>query len=150
MDAEHGHLRELLTAAKELVESKERALYAAIQSVKEAADFALQAAERATLKSDAATEKRFDGVNEFRAALGDQQRTLMPRSEVDVIFRGLTKQLEDQNTLIAAQNVRLVAISAEVSGKKEGLQNGWGFAVGAVGIFLAILSIASFFLRHGA
>ncbi len=35
--------------------------------------------DKAILKAEEAAEKRFDGVNEFRAQLGDQQRTLIPK-----------------------------------------------------------------------
>jgi len=40
-----------------------------------------QAMELAVNKAEAATEKRFESVNEFRAQLGDQSRTFMPRIE---------------------------------------------------------------------
>jgi hypothetical protein len=41
------------------------------------------ATERALEKADKATEKRFDGVNEFRAVLTDQQRTFLTRAEFE-------------------------------------------------------------------
>jgi hypothetical protein len=43
---------------------------------------ALRAAEKATDKADAASEKRFEGVNEFRETLKDQQSTFITRTEV--------------------------------------------------------------------
>jgi hypothetical protein len=46
---------------------------------------ALHAAEKATDKADTAAEKRFDGVNEFRATLKDQQGTYITRTEVYAI-----------------------------------------------------------------
>lgn len=42
---------------------------------------ALEAADKAINKSESATEKRFESVNEFRAQLADQTRTFMPRTE---------------------------------------------------------------------
>jgi TolA-binding protein len=45
---------------------------------------ALAAAKEAVAKAEAASEKRFEGVNEFRGTLSDQQRTLMPRAEAEM------------------------------------------------------------------
>lgn len=42
---------------------------------------ALEAADKAIAKAEAATEKRFEGVNEFRGQLADQARTFIPRAE---------------------------------------------------------------------
>lgn len=42
---------------------------------------ALEAADKAIAKAESATEKRFEGVNEFRAQLADQTRTFIPRTE---------------------------------------------------------------------
>ena len=47
-----------------------------------AVEFALGAARAATEKADAANEKRFANVNEFRQALSNQQSTYITRSEV--------------------------------------------------------------------
>ena len=53
---------------------------------------ALSNADRAVTKAETATEKRFESVNEFRAALADSARDLMPRQEAE---RAL-KVLEDK------------------------------------------------------
>jgi len=42
-----------------------------------------QAQEKAIDKSDAASEKRFEAVNEFRNTLSDQTKTFMPRLEAE-------------------------------------------------------------------
>lgn len=47
---------------------------------------ALSAAEKAISKAEAATEKRFDAVNEFRGTLSDQAATLLPRAEANARF----------------------------------------------------------------
>lgn len=44
---------------------------------------ALQAAQHAVDKAEKATEKRFESVNEFRAALTDLTRSFVPRSEYE-------------------------------------------------------------------
>jgi hypothetical protein len=56
---------------------------------------ALESADKASTKADNATEKRFEGVNEFRATLSDQAQRLIPRAEVEQIVKGLNDKIED-------------------------------------------------------
>jgi hypothetical protein len=56
---------------------------------------ALASAERANIKAETATEKRFDAVNEFRATLADQASRLMPRAEVEAIIKSQNEKIED-------------------------------------------------------
>ena len=81
-----------------------------------------------------ASEKRFDSVNEFRNTLADQQRTLMPRAESEVRINALTEKVDSAITIAK----ELMAGSA---GNSAGLSAGWGYAVGAIGTALAILSM---------
>ena len=93
---------------------------------------ALESADRAVTKSEMASEKRFDAVNEFRATLADQQRTLMPRSEVEILIRGLNDKIDALNvTTIGKQ------------GQSVGMKEGWGWAVGVLGIVVAVVVIIS-------
>ena len=50
-----------------------------------AVEFALSAARTATEKADLASEKRFEGLNEFRQTLVAQQATLITRTEVGAL-----------------------------------------------------------------
>lgn len=70
-------------------EAGDRALLTALQTVKEA-----------TEKSEAATEKRFDNVNAFRAQLNDQSRTFMA---VDLA----NSQFEEVRRLINSNDERV-------------------------------------------
>ena len=56
---------------------------------------ALASADKASLKADSATEKRFEGVNEFRATLSDQAARLIPRAEVEQIIKGVNDKVDD-------------------------------------------------------
>jgi hypothetical protein len=108
----------------------ERSATTAIREQEKSVTVAMSAADRAVQKAETAAEKRFEGVNEFRAQLGDQQRNLIPRAEVDVIVRGLTEKIGSlEKAFDAAQAERL------------GLKGGWGYAVGVIGFVLAVLSI---------
>lgn len=104
---------------------------------------ALAAAERANTKAETATEKRFDGVNEFRDQLRDQAATFMPRTETETIVRGLLEK-------IAAAEVRVtqhdVAFST-LGGRSAGLGDAWGYVVGAVGLAGAVIAIVLSFAR---
>ncbi len=87
-------------------------------------------AEKAIVKAEAATHLRFEGVNEFRAQLEMQQRTFMPRAEVQVMESAALNRV----SLLEKQIDALLA-------ERKGLVGGWGYAVGVVGFVLALASI---------
>lgn len=62
---------------------------------------ALEAADKAIAKAEAATEKRFEGVNEFRAQLADQARTFISRTESLSRHERTGEQMEGLVKLIA-------------------------------------------------
>jgi hypothetical protein len=64
-----------------------------------AVNAALAAADRAVNKAEIASEKRFENMNEFRGALADSARLLMPRSE----FEQITKTQADRLTLMESR-----------------------------------------------
>jgi len=66
-----------------------KAVEAALIAADKAVQAALLAAKEAVTKAEVATEKRFDGVNEFRAQLADQAATFMPRAEYTIQHRSL-------------------------------------------------------------
>lgn len=134
-EASQKALDAALTAQKE-------ATQAAFAAQKEGISAALAAADRAVQKAEAASEKRFEGVNEFRNTLSDQQRTLIPRTEVDVLVRGLNEKIG-----------QLTKQADAVANERIGLKGGWGYAVGVVGLVMVVLSIvaavAAFLARQG-
>jgi hypothetical protein len=109
------------------------AVDASFAAQKEAINAALAAADRAVTKAELATEKRFESVNEFRGTLDNQQRTLIPRSEVDKMFQAMTEKVD-----------RLQKQADASTAERAGIRGGWGYAVGAVGF---VLLLASFALR---
>jgi len=88
-------------AVRQRFEGQEKAVAAALAAAKEAVG-----------KAESAAEKRFDSVNEFRSTLKDQQATLMPRTEVDVRFKGLESKLADLDG-------RVVQIVARAEGSAQ-------------------------------
>lgn len=83
------------TRYKQRFEDAKTAVDIAFSAQKESVNSALLAAERAVLKAESASEKRFDSVNEFRNTLADQQRTLMPRAEAEIVFKTLSSRIEE-------------------------------------------------------
>lgn len=74
------------------------------KAMDEKTGLALTASEKAVVKAETATEKRFDSVNEFRGQLKDQASTLLPRLEADAQF----KVYEDKIDLLKDQAVTLL------------------------------------------
>ena len=105
------------------------AVAAALAAARIAVDAALSAAKEAVLKAEVASDKRFEGVNEFRQTLADQQRTLIPRIEAEQRIGGLEAQIKELKT---ANSLRI--------GMQAGAKDSWGYVVGGVGILIAILT----------
>jgi hypothetical protein len=147
------------TRHDQVASAKEKAVYNAITDLRhegEQARLALKdslaisiiTASNAVQKAEIAAEKRFDGVNEFRATLADQQRNLIPRTEVDVLVQGINEKIATQAMFINDQNNRVIALAATVSGRSEGTSSGWGYAVGAIGLVIAVMSIIFTVINH--
>jgi hypothetical protein len=96
-----------------------------------AVEAALASSEKAVLKAETASERRFEGVNEFRATLSDQAATFITRKEVDA-------ELGAQSEKLNIQQSRLDRIEA----RSAGLNAGWILVVQAgtlVGVVVAIV-----------
>lgn len=128
---------------EERFSASQKALELGLAGTKSEISVALAASKEAVLKAENATEKRFESVNEFRGTLDNQQRTLIPRSEVDALMRGvdtrisqLTKDLDKME-----QDIR------SNTSERMGIKGGWGYAVGVLGFVLLIVSIAARFMK---
>lgn len=74
-----------------------------IRQVRDETAAALSASDKAIQKSETSMERRFESVNEFRAQLGDQAATFMPRKESEARHQqaqdklnALEKQITEQ------------------------------------------------------
>lgn len=97
---------------------------------------AFQASKEAISKADNATEKRFEGVNEFRQTLSDQASRFVTRAELEA----WKDQATDRAAALAARIDRL-------EGKSLGLNTGWGYIVAAIAVMAGIAGIIVGFLR---
>lgn len=101
------------------------------EAQEKAVQAALAAADRATAKAETASEKRFEGVNEFRASLSDQSRLLMPRAESEQIVKSLEAKIAALEERVSARDNR---------GLGMGALAGWIVAgIATVGALLAML-----------
>jgi hypothetical protein len=97
---------------------------------------AMAAAEKAVTKAEVAADRRFEGVNELRGAMEDQQRNLMPRPEAESEIKAL-------KVLLSA----LAARMDQIEGRKAGGAQGYGIAVGIIGLLVALIALAGRFLH---
>jgi hypothetical protein len=142
IEAVEEHMTALIAANDQRYEQRfvdsQTAVGAALSAARTAVDAALSAAKEAVAKAETASEKRFEGVNEFRATLSDQQRTLMPRAESELRFNAA-------ETRIAKIEQALGERRAQNTGARES----WGLIVGAILALIGILTFALRFLPLG-
>lgn len=112
-----------------IINERDRQYSQRFEAQEKAVAAALSAAKEAVLKAEAASEKRFESINEFRNTLKDQQTALVTRNEVDIRFKAL------ENT-IASLSTRI----AENSARSAGAEWLWGVIVGVGGLLIGVMS----------
>jgi hypothetical protein len=100
------------------------------QAQNEAMKAALAAAEKAVVKAEIATEKRFDSVNEFRKTLTDQATLFMPRLEFQVSMVAMNERLSEIKARLDKQE-----------GRGLGLNAGWGYLIGGITIVSIVIGL---------
>jgi len=120
----------------QLIAEKDKNYNQRFDNVIEATKNALAAADRAVSKAETATEKRFEGVNEFRNTLADQQRTLMPRSEVEILIKSLNEKVD-------ALNIATIAKQSQGAGRSEGI----GQIIAIAGFVSIVVGLISRFIK---
>ena len=127
LDRLERNLKEFISA---IVEANDRRYEQRFKDSQTAVDAALNAAKEAVLKAEDASEKRFEGVNEFRQTLGDQQRTLMPRIEAVQRMETIERSVDE-----------LKRSRAVLDGQRAGSKEGWGAVVATIGVVGVIIGI---------
>jgi hypothetical protein len=82
-----------VTTLKELFETRLTAMNDAVTS-------AFEASEKAITKAESAQKEYNARSNEFRQALDDQNKTMLPRSEAEARFKELRNLLDGQSGLV--------------------------------------------------
>jgi len=107
-----------------------------ITSLKEYIDIRLEAIDKAVTKAEAATEKRFEGVNEFRNTLADQQRTFMPRAEAESQYNSLSERISAIETKME-----------KIEGSKSGGSTVYAYLTAIISTIIAIVSFGIMIYR---
>jgi hypothetical protein len=132
-----------------------KALDAAFKAAEQAVAVALANAEKATAKAEAASERRFEGVNEFRKALSDQTSTFIPRAEYDAAHSALTERVSANAARVDALELRLTSRLDLGEGAGKGEQNrrteqrlDLGQLVAVIAVIVAIASVVLYALKR--
>jgi CHASE3 domain sensor protein len=91
---------------------------------------ALAASEKAILKAESATERRFEAVNEFRSTLSDQATQFVTSAENDATILRISDRLEE-----LANRVN------RAEGRGIGLNAGWVYLLAGIAALGTIVSI---------
>lgn len=121
---------EKISAVRELMDERDHRYEDRFVAMDEKTSLALAGSEKAVSKAEAATEKRFDAVNEFRSALGDQASLQMPRKEADakfVAFEDKINTMKDSfsKEIAGLKESRSESVGAKEQGQESKLQNHW-------------------------
>ncbi len=109
-------------------------LEARISALKENVGTALIASDKAVSKAEVASERRFDGVNEFRQTLSDQAATFLTRNEYNSEHKNLIQKYE----LISQQFNEL---RSEMIGRSKGVGNIGQIVATSLTLVIAIAAI---------
>jgi hypothetical protein len=114
-------------------------------AVEKSTQAAFDNSQRAIDKAAIATEKRFEGVNEFRSALADQASNFVTRSDLTALSEKMEIQIERLR-----QDLYALAKRADLhQGKEAGAKITWGSVVAiiaAIGTLVGIIVVTGTYL----
>lgn len=117
-----------------MISAVERNFEGQIGAVRESLQAAMASQEKAVTKAENATEKRFEGVNEFRAQLSDQASRFMPRQEAEAWSRASGEKI-----------TMLASTIDKMEGRSSGFSTMWGLIAGgiviAIGLFGVVMAL---------
>lgn len=100
---------------------------------------ALSATREAITKSETATEKRFESVNEFRAALSDASKEQLTRTEYNAAHIALIDKIDDMKVRLTT----FEGINAGSQLNKADIYRAVGLGVGILGFILSIIVLVA-------
>jgi hypothetical protein len=119
----HEHLSQVLAERDQRYEQRFADLERALTT-------ALAASEKAILKAEGATERRFEAVNEFRGTLSDQASQFVTRAENDAMNLRVSERLEELTNRVNRSE-----------GRGAGLNAGWIYLLAGIAALGTIISI---------
>jgi hypothetical protein len=162
-EASKGTIIALKEMLDERYATQTKALDAAFKAAEQAVAVALANAEKATTKAEAAADKRFDAVNEFRAVLTDQTKTFISRSEWDTTRAALDGRVSINAERLAALELRLTSrldldqgrgVGEDRQGAEEDRQGAelrlnTGLLFQILAVVISVAAIAVVIILHG-
>lgn len=150
LEAKLATIDQRIAGLDRVTDAKFVTLETLMNSQAEKVALALNAADKAVTKAEIAAEKRFEGVNEFRATLSDQAMLLMPRTEVVALVDNINTRHDEAIKNLASQisdlkEYRAGTTATEIKGRQNVIYLFSTIAAmtGLVGIAIAILANAS-------
>ena len=101
---------------RDYVDVRVAALEAKVEAVRDQITLALASSEKAVTKSEVASDRRFESVNEFRTVLADQSATLLPRSEYAVQHMALSNRIDSIDRALIEHKADTIKTSASPPG----------------------------------
>ncbi len=116
-----------------------------LDQVRHETSIAFESSDRAISKAEAANERRFESVNEFRAQLNDQAASFLTRTEYDAQHSALINKVDDEakrNAERFGEVNRRLDVSA---GKSSGIGASWAALLGGMTLIGTVIAIVVFF-----
>ncbi len=156
LDTLERYLSDQIAAIKDAIAAQDEQNKERFAAAKEQVLLALASADKAIVKADAATERRFEGVNEFRQTLADQAATLMPRSEFNVQHQSLVTRIESFAATVSRKGddnaQRIAVIETAQLTKKETSASSVTVVVAIVSVIYGVVAsigvVVALLLRH--
>ncbi len=126
-----------LAALRQVLDERDQRYSQRAASQDAAVKNALETSEKAITKAEGATERRFEGVNEFRQTLADQATTLMPRAEYSAQHKALEDKVDASEKRINELQSTQISILARGSGVKEI----WSYVIAIIGLIIAVVAV---------
>jgi hypothetical protein len=155
LTAELDGLRELLNekikGVERVMDERDTRYAGRFEAMDEKTSLALESSKEAVLKAETATEKRFEGVNEFRGTLSDQAANLLPRSEAAARFGGIDDKIEALKEGFSKEISSLRESRSESGGERlahqgSRQQNNWVIGI-LVGLGIAAMQVLLHFWK---
>ena len=103
------------------------------------------ASDKAITKAEDATERRFQGVNEFRSAMSDQARLMMPRAEAEALQRNTESKIQAVlDKILAIEKQRSEDLGANMARNAAARQMNWLIGI----VIVVLMALAGFVFRQ--
>jgi hypothetical protein len=131
-EAERWTLETLRTHLQSQVDALDRLTEARSRAQDEKVTLALASAQTAVTKAEVATERRFEGVNEFRQTLSDQAAQFVTRREFEQLREANADRIREMQTRLD-----------KTEGRSGGLSNVLGYAIAAAAVVVAVIAVVT-------